>query len=127
MTMNLKLAVVVFTLGMIGSVAAQNKTIKSSEVHHTQIRRKRSSVALPADSKKLNSDLARLEGQTSRTLASSRRAPTEKAVPSAKGVNQQERRSNPPINFNSSGKGGKAAHGGTRAKSAQIKAGPRMR
>ena len=129
MTMNLKLAVVVvFSVGMIGSVVAQNQPSKSSGVRHTRIRQKQSNGTVHPDTKKLNADLARLEGQTSKTLGVSRRAPAEKPLPPAKDINQRERQSNPPINFNYKGKAGNTAHGGTHGKTtAATKIGPRMR
>jgi hypothetical protein len=123
-------ALAVFGLGMITTAAAQSKPSKVSAVHtHSQVRHKTSKVAMPDDSKKLSSDLAKLEGQTSRTVKPARRTPEKKVVFPAKTVNHQDGRNNPPINFSYSGKGGSASHmsGASHATTAPAKAGPRMR
>lgn len=138
MTMNLKLGVLaLFTLGVVAGGVAQNRPSKtqgksssrSSVTHHTPVRHKNSSVAMPDDAKKLNSDLAKLETETSKTIRPARSAPKEKAVHPAKTFSPQDRRGNPPINFTYNGKnGGSTSHGGTsHSAAAPVKASPRMR
>ena len=125
----------VFGLGIIISVAAQNKPSKSfgrsSAVHHTEVRHRSSRVAMPDDSKNLNKDLSKLENQTFKGVRPARRAPEKKVVLQTKTLNpQQDRRSNPPINFTYNGKnGGSASHNGgaSHTASAPPKATPRMR
>lgn len=135
MTRSLKLAVLaVFGLAMISSVAAQNKPgkspLKSSAVHHTPVRHRSSTVAMPDDSKKLNSDLAKLESQNSKAIRPSRTGSEKRAVLPAKTFNQQNRRNNPPINFSYNGKnGGSFSHksGASRSTGPPVKASPRVR
>jgi hypothetical protein len=134
MTKSLKLAVLaVFGLAMTSSVAAQNKPGKSpgksSAIHHTQVRHRSSTVAMPDDSKKLNNDLAKLESQSSKAIRPARTRPEKRVLP-AKTFNQQDRRNNPPINFSYNGKnGGSSSHksGASQSSGTPVKASPRMR
>lgn len=130
MNIQLKFALLLlFSLGMLASVAAQNKPNKasrSSSVHHAQIRDRSSGVVVPDESKKLNSDLAKLESQTSKGMRPARSTAGTKRVLPTKTVNKQER--NPPINFTYNGNNGGSHNGGaSRTTSAPPKASPRIR
>jgi hypothetical protein len=59
--------------------------------------------------------LAKMESQTSRSLRPAR-APHSKTVVAGKPITQQDRRSNPPINFSYSGKKDNVGHSGGASK-----------
>jgi len=102
--------VAVVCLGASATVAAQ-KTPKRA-VTHKEARHKSANVRMPDDSRKLNSDLAKLESHSSRPIRRARRVPEKSVVLHTKSV-QQDRRSNPPINFSYNGsKSGSATHKG---------------
>jgi hypothetical protein len=129
----LKFALVaVFSLETIAGAPAQSKPykpfVKSSTVHHATAHQRTSSVVLPDQSKKLNSDLAKLESQSSKTIRPARRAPEKSVVRPTKNFNQPERRNNSPINFtyHENKTGSAARNGGSRSSAAPIRSGPRM-
>jgi hypothetical protein len=120
-------------LGLIASASAQTRVPKTSTPHRrTHVRHDTAKPAGSADSQQMDKDLAKLETRTVKTIPA-RRTPVKKVVP-GKTINQQDRHSNPPINFSYSGKSGYSSHtGGASQKaagprtSAPMKAGPRLR
>lgn len=113
----------VFAWGMFTSVAAQSRSSKSSVVHRRSHERHTTyKNPVPDDSKKMNTDLAKLETQTSKSKPAGHAA-EKKVVVSPK----QRDRHNPPLNFSSKGGGGSHSGGTSRAAAARMKTGPRMR
>ncbi|HVO61639.1 MAG TPA: hypothetical protein VMT53_11925 [Terriglobales bacterium] len=121
--------VAVVCLATIYTAAAQNKSAKRSTARtHSEIRHRSSNVAVPDESRKLNSDLTKLETRTSRSLKPARAHSEKKVALASKSAAAQGRRSNPPINFTYSGrKSASAAHGGTASRSGNAKTGRRLK
>ncbi len=121
----------VICLGAISAAAAgQSKTDRRTTVHaRAGLRHKSSQVAMRDDSKKLNSDLSKLESQTSKTIRPSRQAPQAKAVVPSRSIARQDRHENPPMNFTNSSKKGYTSRGGgaSNGRGAGAGTGPRLK
>ena len=121
--------VAIVCLATMATAAAQTKSAsRPAPRRHSEVHHKPSNVTVPDESKKLNSDLAKLETQTSKSMKPSR-AKSEQKVAVAKSAAPQGRRSNPPINFTYSGhKSASTTHGGGASRGASgPKLGTRMK
>jgi hypothetical protein len=118
----LRSLVAVVCLGASATVVAQKSAKRT--VTHKEVRHKSGNAHVPDDAKKLNTDLTKLEGQSSRSLRA-RNLPEKNAVPHNKSTVQQDRRGNPPIDFTY--RGGAGTHKASRGTGKSAKAGPRLK
>jgi hypothetical protein len=87
-------------LGVVITMAAQNASGKRSSSHARHAgRHTSSSAAVPDESKRLNSDLTKLENKGTKLSRPAHPAPRKAIVPSSKSGLQDRQGHNPPISF----------------------------